>query len=199
MWDNQRLHSLIKDKSTYMARYLLPRKPQYPINNREELDRIQGQDPDDKLTGQIVKAITLGASCKPIPKDHSYTDTDILDFKEYYESIEEWAKEIEITENRENESIPDILPMSIVYSREKEKFILVMSSGSSYVRELNIDPMDNVVGGRYTPYLRYFDRATLEEVEDYLSNTDFDQLRLRLINAGYTEFVSVITEQLEGY
>lgn len=213
MWENHILQSFIRDRSNTISQYLNPRRPEPPANNsliadriskaqvllREKLDEIQGNDPDEQLTGSIVQAIGLAGMIKPIPRDHPYSSQEVGDFMEYQKELETYNEIIELINNRTDDTQPDIPRMSVIYSHEKTDFILVMSSGSSYVRELNIDPMDNVIGARYNPYLRYFNKATSEDIEDYLMNVDFEQLRLRLINAGYSNFVSEIDILLEGY
>jgi hypothetical protein len=213
MWDNSKLQSFIRDRTDIISQYLSPRRPEPPANNpliadriskdqvllREKLDAIQGNDPDDTMIGSIVQAIGLAGMIKPIPKDHPYSSQEVGDFMEFQKKLEIYFEIIKLAENRANDEQPDIPRMSVVCSHEKQDFILVMSSGNSYVRELNIDPMDNVIGRRYTPYLNYFNKATPEDIESYLMNVDFDQLRLRLINAGYSSYVEEINELLKGY
>lgn len=212
-WDNSTLQNFIRDRSFTIGQYLVPRQPEQPSNNpliedriiknqvllREELDRIQGQDGDDLLTGQIVNAITLGSKNKPIPKDHSYSSQEVGDFMNYQNALEEWREIKNLARERNREGSPEVPSMSIMYSQEKEDFILVMSSGNSYIRELGIDIMENVIGSRYDTYLSNYNKALPEDIELYLINVDFDQLRLRLINAGYSNYVEEINVLLEGY
>lgn len=217
LWNNNTLINFIKDRSMLVNRSLLPRRPTSPENNqlfkeriskeaillREELDNIQGSDRDNTLAGQIVNAITLSGSVKPIPKDHCYTNEEIGEYLKYLNSVEEWNEivmQIQNTENYKPYSEIDNIPiMSVLYTTEKDNNILVMSSDDIYIRELSTNSMDNVIGGRYTNQMSYFYEVKLEELDEFLSDIDFEELRKRLINAGYTSFVEEVNKHLKDF
>lgn len=217
LWDNITLMTFIRDRSGNINTYLLPRKPNPPEENplhkdriskeaiklRENLDEIQGSDEDNQLTGQIVSAITLGSRVIPIPKDHPYTNEEVGDYLKYLDIIDEWLQLKDFLGKQENynpyEPIKNIPILSCLYSIEKKDFIIVMGSNNNKIRELNTDPMESIIGGRYVNQMSYYRKLMPNEINDYLINIDFEELRKRLISSGYSVFVDEVNEQLQHY
>ena len=216
-WDNQLLMNFIRDRSGNINIYLLPRKPNPPEENplfkdrvsfdqiklREKLDQIQGNDQNEELTGQIVEAITIGSKVKPIPKDHPYTTEEVGEYLKHLEEVKEWRDLREYLHKQENynayEQIENIPILSCLYSVEKSDFIIVMNTDEQRIQELNTNPMDRVIGGRYVNQMSYFRKLMPTEITEYLINIDFEELRKRLISSGYSSFVDTVNEQLQFY
>lgn len=217
MWNNYTLIKLIKDRSNDVSMNLLPKRPSPSIDSplvkdrvskeqillRQELDNIQGSDKDDMLTGQIVKAITLGSQIKPIPKDSIYTSEEIGDHLKHLDEIEKWEETKEYIEEQENyqrfTGIKNIPILTCLHSIQKNEPILIMSCDSDYIIELNTDVMDTVRGRNYNNEMGNYRRLSFDEVEEHLINIDFEELRKRLINSGYTSLVNEIDEDLQHY
>jgi len=213
MWNNSDVLAMVRDRSFSIGQYLPPRKPERPENNplfrdrirkeqielREKLDAIQGDDTDDSLTGLIAKAQELGAYHKPIPRDHPYTKEEIGEYLEYLNAVEEWDTLRDQAQEMVSLGEPEIQPFTVLYSTEKDDFILTMSGGMRFVRELGLEDTENIIGGEYSAYLRYYHKATPSDIEDHLMNVDFEEIRKRLINAGYTNYVNDISNHLANY
>lgn len=216
MWDNSTLIRFIKDRSLSLHEILLPQRPSLEENPlfvdrisrdqirlREKLDQIQGTDQDDKLTGQIVEAITISGKVTPIPKDHPYSNQEIGDYLRHLDELEEWYNLRKF--KRDNEEYNpyvqiDYIPiLSCIYSTDKKEHILVMSINDNNVTELNTDTMSNVVGNKYRNQYGNYRRSNYDDIDSLLINVDFEELRKRLINSGYSELVNELNEHLQHY
>ena len=166
------------------------------IKLREKLDDIIGTDSDQSMIGKLTNVIELTSSIHPIPRDNDYTHEQIGEYLTYLDEVEKWREENREFENDYFDDNKYLPPMSFVYSTEKNDFILVMNSQGSYVRSIGTDEMESLVSERYTTHTRYYQKASLEDIEHHLYDVNFDNLRKRLINGGYSEFVSNVDRLL---
>jgi hypothetical protein len=216
LWENSTLIRFIQDRSISLHESLLPLKPtlegnplfddkitRKQIELRKHLDNIQGQDKDHEITGQMVKGLEIISPFEPIPKDNPYSNQDIGDYLRHLDTLEEWENYKEFHENKEDynrySQIDNIPILSCLYVAEKKETILVMSSNDNYIVELNTDMNSNIVGDRYRNQNNYCYRSTSDQISSLLYDVNFDELRKRLINSGYTELVNEINEHIQHY
>lgn len=217
MWENDTLINFIKDRSNDVSMNLLPKRPSPPIDSllvkdrvskeqillRQELDNIQGSDKDNDLTGNIVKAITLGSRVKPISKDSPYTTQEIGDHLNHLDEVDKWEETkkhiVEQEDYQRFAGIKNIPILTCLYSIQKNEPIIIMSYDSDNIIELNTNVMDTLRGRIYSNEMGNYRKLTIDEIEDHLINVDFEELRKRLINSGYTSLVNEINEDLQHY
>ncbi len=216
IWDNSTLIRFIQDRSVSLYDSLLPLKPTLEGNTlfdekitrkqiefRKHLDNIQGSDKDDEITGQMVKGLEIISTFKPIPKDHNYSNEDIGRYLRYLDEVDEWSDYLDFKMKEEDftfYSHTDNIPiLSCLYSTEKEETILVMSSNDNYIIELNTDMNMNIIGNRYRNQKNYCYRATTNQISTLLNDVNFDELRKRLVNSGYSELVNEVNEHIQHY
>lgn len=214
MWNDSTLMRFIKDNSSFTE--LLPQEPllegnplvrdnitKDQIDLRKELDNIQGTNQDDDLTGQIVRAITIGSKIQPIPKDHPYSNQEIGDFLKHLDKSQEWYDYKEFKTKEENFNFYkeiELIPIfSCLYSIDKEDEIIVMSSNDNYIVELETNIVTNLIGGRYRNQINNFRRSTFDQIDGLTMGIDFEELRKRLISSGYSNIVNQVNEQLQNY
>ena len=187
-----------------MSDYLLPQKPQPPQDSplakdrisknqillREKLDKIQGKEEDNTLVGDIASAVELGSIIEPIPRDHPYTSREVGEFLEYLEKREKWQEQSINYQHNDNLVIP---PFSIVYSMERQNFILVLTHSGNYITSIGVEELENVRGREFRSYSNYLSFVTSEDVDEFVQDIDFDSLQKRLLNAGLTNFVQDIS------
>lgn len=169
------------------------------VRLRLKLDKIVSGDKESSLLTDIVDGIELSSGIELLSRDHSYTQHDIDQFLNYHTSLEDWKKEngkIERTIlGRDN---IDLEPFTMVINARDNTPILMLS-GNNNCRSIGLYERDNVIGDLITQYSSNFYRMNEEQIENTLEGVDFNNLRKRLVNAGYVDTVSLIDKEVMKY
>lgn len=210
-WIDSELIDFIVDRSINNE-YVCERDPLTPIENplyqdgvrlksillREELDDLLGGDDLDDPTSMVSKVarVTLASSnVEPIPPN-KYESSDIEEYRLYLEEKQEISERNLSIQNTYIENIPK---MSYLNYRWRDKNILLFINNNYNPISIGLTEQDRLINSNLENSTRYYFKVPEETIRDELANVNFDQLRNRLISAGYEETVNEIDKELENY